>query len=90
MAGVANATLSPPQGSEGQTETELRMGIESRAEALRRIQVLLDAAILQMNSYLMATVVSPSTDDSTKVSATDSQNNTAIAPSVPEEPAATG
>lgn len=39
-------------GSSEALERKLRAGVEARIEALRRIQTLLDASIIQMNTYL--------------------------------------
>ncbi|VDK32161.1 unnamed protein product [Taenia asiatica] len=41
------------------TERELRASVEARIATLQRIQLLLDASIVQMNSYLAATTQAP-------------------------------
>ncbi|KAM7540155.1 hypothetical protein Aperf_G00000043957 [Anoplocephala perfoliata] len=52
------AGLAESESSEA-LELKLRAGVEARIEALRRIQTLLDASIIQMNTYLAVANTAP-------------------------------
>lgn len=59
MPNVPADLAESSQESQEALERKLRAGVEARIETLQRIQILLDASILQMNAYLAATNATP-------------------------------
>lgn len=84
MVGSPMPEVPPDLAQSAVKEQELRASIQARVATLQRIQLLLDAATIQMNSYLAAvsvpSAIPPDTgtrkDDVGDANATDANQST--------------
>ncbi len=69
---VPPADIASPPGDPEAEERRLRASVHARVATLRQIQTLLDAAILQMNAYMLATTTTATNDAAPSASSASS------------------